>query len=112
VTDTDTSVHFDPDAKPGVSNLLTILAAVTDRSVDAVAEDLAGQGYGALKVATADAVVAFAEPFAKRTNDLLADPGELDRILAAGAQRARAMASSTLAADYDRVGFLPSTLGR
>jgi tryptophanyl-tRNA synthetase len=112
VTDADSSVRYDPDAKPGVSNLLTILAAVTDRSVDAVADDFAGQGYGALKVATADAVVAFAEPFAKRTNDLLADPAELDAILASGAQRARAMAATTLATAYDRVGFLPATPAR
>ncbi len=73
VTDTETEVRYDPDAKPGVSNLLTVLAAVTDRPVDAVAADFAGQGYGALKTATADAVVAFAEPFAKRTAAPLAE---------------------------------------
>jgi len=106
VTDTGTSVQFDPQAKPGVSNLLTILAALTDRPVPDVASDFDAQGYGALKSAVADATVAFAEPFAKRTNDLLADPAELDRILADGAERARAVASGTLATAYDRVGFL------
>lgn len=109
VTDTDTSVRFDPQAKPGVSNLLTILAALTDRPVLEVAADFDGQGYGTLKSAVADATVAFAEPFAKRTNDLLADPAELDRILAGGAERARAVASPTVATAFERVGFLGST---
>jgi tryptophanyl-tRNA synthetase len=105
-------VRYDPVAKPGVSNLLTILASVTDRPVRAVADDFAGQGYGALKSAVADATVAFAEPFAKRTNDLLADPAELDRVLAAGADRAGAVASGTLATAYDRVGFVPASAAR
>jgi tryptophanyl-tRNA synthetase len=112
VTDADTGVHFDPVAKPGVSNLLTILAAVTGRPVAEVADDFAGDGYGALKSAVADATVAFAEPFAKRTNELLADPAELGRILAAGADRAREVAAGTVAAAYERVGFLPAATGR
>jgi tryptophanyl-tRNA synthetase len=108
VTDTGTEVRFDPEAKPGVSNLLTILAAVSGRKVDEVAADFAGQGYGALKATVADAVVAFVEPFAKRTHELLDDPGELDRILASGAERARAVAASTVAEVFDRVGFVPA----
>jgi tryptophanyl-tRNA synthetase len=112
VTDTDTSVRLDPAAKPGVSNLLTILAALTDRPVFDVAADFDGQGYGALKAAVADVTVAFVEPFAKRTNDLLADPAELDRILADGAERARAVASVTLDTAYERVGFLSPTAVR
>jgi tryptophanyl-tRNA synthetase len=107
VTDIETAVRYDPVAKPGVSNLLAILGAVTDRSPVDVAGDFAGQGYGALKVAAADAVVAFAEPFAARTRELLADPAELDRILAAGAARAREAAEPTLRAAFERVGFLP-----
>ncbi|HEY3630844.1 MAG TPA: tryptophan--tRNA ligase [Jatrophihabitantaceae bacterium] len=107
VTDTETEVRYDPAAKPGVSNLLGILAAVTDRTVDDVTGDFAGQGYGALKGAVAEAVVAFCEPFAKRTATLLDDPAELDRLLARGAQRARAVAEQTVRTVYDRVGFLP-----
>ena len=67
VTDTETEIRFDPETKPGVSNLLAILAAVTDRSVDEVLAGLDAQGYGGLKAAVADAVIAFAEPFAART---------------------------------------------
>ncbi len=107
VTDTETEVRYDPGAKPGVSNLLAILGAVTDRAPEALAKDFEGQGYGHLKNAVAEAVVAFAEPFAARTTELLDDPGELDRILAAGADRARAVAAPTLAEAYLRVGFLP-----
>ncbi|HEV7192686.1 MAG TPA: tryptophan--tRNA ligase [Jatrophihabitantaceae bacterium] len=106
VTDAGSEVRFDPGAQPGVSNLLSILAAVTDRDPMDVCGDFAGQGYGALKSAAADAVIAFAEPFAKRTAELLADPAELDRILAAGAVRAREVASATLSTAYERVGFL------
>jgi tryptophanyl-tRNA synthetase len=106
VTDTGTDVRYDPDAKPGVSNLLAILAAVTGRPVEAVTAEFEGQGYGALKGAVADAVVAFAEPFAKRTAMLLDDPAELDRLLTRGAARAREVAEPTLRAAYDRVGFL------
>jgi tryptophanyl-tRNA synthetase len=112
VTDTGTSVHFDPVTKPGVSNLLTILAAVTDRAVTDVAAEFGGSGYGALKSAVADATVAFVEPFAKRTNDLLGEPGELDRILADGADRARTVAAGTVASAYERVGFLAPVAGR
>jgi tryptophanyl-tRNA synthetase len=107
VTDTETEVRYDPAAKPGVSNLLAILGAVTDRDPAAVAGDFAGQGYGALKAAVADAVVAFAEPFAARTDELLADPAQLDKLLADGAARAREVAEGTLELAYARVGFLP-----
>jgi len=102
VTDTETEVRYDPEAKPGVSNLLTILSAVTGEPVD----PSQFAGYGALKTAVADAVVAFAEPFAKRTGMLLDDPAELDRILAQGSGRAREVAEGTVRAAYDRVGFL------
>jgi tryptophanyl-tRNA synthetase len=111
VTDTETEIRVDPKTKPGVTNLLTILAAVTGEDVNAVASGFAGQGYGQLKAAVADAVVAFAEPFAKRTAELLDDPAELDRILRDGTDRARAVAEKTVATAYERVGFLmPTTM--
>ena len=107
VTDAETEVRYDPETKPGVSNLLTIYATVTDRRVDDVVGEFSGGGYGGLKQSVADAVVAFAEPFAQRTNELLADPDELDRILARGAARANEVATETVRIAYDRVGFLP-----
>jgi tryptophanyl-tRNA synthetase len=111
VTDTDTEIRFDPDSKPGISNLLAIHAAFTDRGVEAVEKEFAGQGYGALKAAVAESVIAFAQPFAARTQQLLDDPAELDRILARGAERARAVAGPTLADAYAKVGFLPPAVG-
>jgi tryptophanyl-tRNA synthetase len=108
VTDSDTEVRFDPAAKPGVSNLLTILAAFTDRDVDTVVKDYEGRGYGALKTDTAEAVVAFAQPFAARVAELQSDPAELERLMASGAAKAREVASATLATVYDRIGFVPA----
>jgi tryptophanyl-tRNA synthetase len=106
VTDGETEIRFDMDAKPGVSNLLTILSAFTGRGVDDLVGEFAGAGYGTLKTSVAEAVIAFAEPFAKRVNELLDDVAELDRILAAGSDQARAVAEATVTNAYERVGFL------
>jgi tryptophanyl-tRNA synthetase len=107
VTDTGTEIRYDPERKPGVSNLLVILSAVTDTPVAQLENDFAGHGYGALKNAVADAVVAFAEPFGKRMAELMADPAEIDRVLARGADRARPVAAQTVKDVYERVGFVP-----
>ena len=106
VTDTDGSVRFDPVEKPGVSNLLTLLSVLGGSSIPALESEFAGRGYGDLKSATADAVVAEFEPVRARALELLADPAELDRVLAGNADRAEAIAQSTLERAYDRVGFL------
>lgn len=106
VTDTGTEVRVAGD-KPGVTNLLGILAGLTGRSTDALTADFAGRGYGAFKTAVADAVVAELEPVAQRYAALLADPAQLADVLADGAARARAVAAETLARAYDAVGFLP-----
>jgi tryptophanyl-tRNA synthetase len=108
VTDSETEVRYDPETKPGVSNLLTILGAFTGREAAACVADYEGKGYGALKGDTADAVVAFAEPFAARVAELRADPAELERLMAGGADKARAVAAQTLRTVYDRIGFVPA----
>jgi tryptophanyl-tRNA synthetase len=107
VTDTGTDIRFDPATKPGVSNLLAILSAVTGTPIPSLESEFAGLGYGQLKNAVADAVVAFAEPFGKRMAELMADPAEIDRVLARGAERARPVAESTVRDVYERVGFVP-----
>ena len=107
VTDNESEIRYDPQRKPGLSNLLVMHAALTDSTPAQVESDFAGQGYGAFKTAVAESVVAFAQPFATRTRELLDDPVELDRILARGADRARAVASVTVGDAYARVGFLP-----
>lgn len=107
VTDSDGVVAYDPAGKPGVSNLLSILSLLTGETVDALVASFAGQQYGALKGAVADAVVAAFAPIRTRTLELLDDPAELDRLLAINADRAEEIAEATLTRVYDAVGFLP-----
>lgn len=107
VTDTDNDVRFDPEKKPGISNLLSLLALSTQRTVEDVVGEFAGGGYGTLKTAVADAVVERLDPIRQRTQELLKDPGELDRILGAGADKAEARANATLARVQHALGLLP-----
>ncbi len=108
VTDTGREIHFDEANQPGVSNLLRVHAALSGRSIADLENDYVGKGYGDLKKDVAEVVLEAVGPFRERTLELLADPAELDRILAEGADRARGVASTTLARVYDRVGFLPT----
>lgn len=110
VTDSDREIRFDTDAKPGVSNLLTIQSAVTGTDIDKLVEGYAGRGYGDLKKDTADAVVEFVTPIKTRVDAFMADPAELEAVLAAGAQQARDASVKTLKRVYDRLGFLPQPL--
>ncbi len=108
VTDTGREVRYDPVGKPGVSNLLTIHAALSGRPVTDLEADYAGRGYGDLKADVADVVDAELTPFRERAMGYLKDPEALDEVLAVGAAKARAVAATTLARVYDRVGFLPA----
>lgn len=107
VTDSEGIVRYDAASKPGVSNLLSILAIVTGRTVADVEGDFDGLQYGALKGAVAEAVVEAFRPIRERTLELLDDPAELDRLLAINAGRAEEIADATLRRVYDAVGFLP-----
>jgi tryptophanyl-tRNA synthetase len=107
VTDSEREIRYDPDAKPGVSNLLSIQSAVTGVEVDALVRRYAGHGYGDLKKDTAEAVVEFVTPIKARVDELTADPAELEAVLAAGAARAEDVAAKTVDRVYDRLGFLP-----
>ncbi|KGM09182.1 tryptophan--tRNA ligase [Cellulomonas carbonis] len=113
VTDAEREIRFDPVAKPGVSNLLTIHSALSGRTVAELEQDYAGRGYGDLKKDLAEVVVGFLEPFQERVHGYLDDPASLDDVLAEGAERVRVVARETLARVYDRVGLLPArgTLG-
>ncbi|MFD3485037.1 tryptophan--tRNA ligase [Streptomyces sp. NPDC058665] len=108
VTDTGTEIRFDAQAKPGISNLLTIYSTLTGAGIADLEQRYEGKGYGALKVDLADVMVDFVTPFRSRTQEYLDDPETLDSILAAGAEKARAVAAETLAQAYDRIGFLPA----
>jgi tryptophanyl-tRNA synthetase len=108
VTDTGREIVFDREQKPGISNLLTIFSALTDRPIADLEGAYAGRGYGDFKKDLADVFVEFATPFRERVEALVADTEGLDGILARGAERARTIAGETLAVAYDRVGFLPA----
>jgi tryptophanyl-tRNA synthetase len=108
VTDTGREVVADPVGKPGVTNLLTIHSALSGQSLAQLEEHFAGHGYGDLKKELAEVVTDALAPIQARTAELLGDTAELERVLAAGAVRAREVAGPTLAAVYDRVGFLPA----
>ncbi|OBJ80899.1 tryptophan--tRNA ligase [Mycobacterium gordonae] len=107
VTDSEREIRYDPEAKAGVSNLLSIQSAVTGVAIDTLVDGYAGRGYGDLKKDTAEAVVEYIRPIRDRVGELTADPAELESVLAAGAQRANDVASKTLQRVYDRLGFLP-----
>jgi tryptophanyl-tRNA synthetase len=109
VTDSDTEIRFDPEQKPGVANLLQILAAATDRSIPAIEGDFAGQGYGVLKGAAAEAVVEFLRPLRARYDELEADPAQVTALLGIGAEKAEAISSKVLDRVRDAVGLLPRT---
>ena len=106
VTDDDNEIRFDRQAKPGVSNLLTIFSVLSGRTIDSIVDEFSGLGYGHLKKAVAEVVEASLTPVRERTEELMADPAELDRLLARGADRANELASATLAKVYDAVGLL------
>ncbi|AJT40373.1 tryptophan--tRNA ligase [Psychromicrobium lacuslunae] len=108
VTDDGTEIRFDRENKPGVSNLLTIHSVITGHTVDELEEQYQGKMYGHLKVDLAEIVVDRLGPIKSRAEELLADPAELDRLLAVGAQKARDIAAETVEQVYRKVGFLPA----
>ncbi|MDJ0354709.1 MAG: tryptophan--tRNA ligase [Actinomycetota bacterium] len=112
VTDDGTEVRFDIETKPGVSNLLTIYSTLTGQQIPELERLYEGKMYGHLKADLADVMVDFITPLRDRTNELMSDPAELDRLLAGGARRAREIASVTLRQVYDKMGFLPLQGGR
>ena len=107
----------DPDALPGskddlagrpeANNLINIYAALSDRSVEDVIMEFSGQGFGALKPKLAELAVSVLGPITSRMSELLADPAELDRLLARGAEKATSLAEPVLAEAYEAIGFSP-----
>jgi tryptophanyl-tRNA synthetase len=106
VTDSGSDVRYDPEAKPGVSNLIDILHVATGEQIDAIESRYRGQGYAVFKQEVADAVVALFEPVRRTYEALRSDESELRRLLAAGADKARAASAPTLERVYDGMGFV------
>jgi tryptophanyl-tRNA synthetase len=106
VTDSDNEVEFDRERKPGVSNLLEILAAVTNESPASLATTYTQ--YGKLKQDTGEAVAEMLRPIQSRYHELMADPAELSNLLALGKDRASKVAQATLARAHNAIGLYPS----
>jgi tryptophanyl-tRNA synthetase len=106
VTDSGSLVRHDPHGKAGISNLLELYSAATGTTIAEAEREFEGAQYGAFKTAVAEAVVALLEPIQARHADVVDDPGEVERILAAGADKAREVSAPKLARAKDLVGFL------
>jgi tryptophanyl-tRNA synthetase len=106
VTDSGREVHHDLATKPGISNLIEIMSVATGEPVDAIEGRYDGAGYGQFKEDVGEAVVSLLAPIQVRYSELRADEGELRRLLAAGAAKAREASAPTLEAMYDRMGFV------
>lgn len=105
VTDSDGEIRFDPENKPGVSNLLSIMSALGAGSVESICEELAGQGYGKLKERAADCVIAALEPLQAEYKRLLGDKAYLQGLLDENAKTASYLATKTLRKVQKKVGF-------
>ncbi|GHU72520.1 tryptophan--tRNA ligase [Clostridia bacterium] len=107
VTDSDATIKFDPDNKPGVSNLISILSILTNRPIDAIEAAYEGKGYGALKADAAEACVETLAPIQAEHAKWLADKAELERVLKDGAERASRLAARTMSKVRKKVGLAP-----
>ncbi len=107
VADSGREVRHDPDGKPGISNLIELTTVATGETIAEVEARFDGEGYGAFKDAVASALVELLGPIQARYRELRSDPTELARLLAVGAEKARAASAPTLLAMYERMGFVP-----
>lgn len=105
VTDSEAVIKFDPENKPGVSNLLSIYSVFTDKSIAEAEADFAGKGYGDFKLAVGEAVADKLAPIQSEQARLLADKAYLDGVLKSGAERAAYTANKTLNKVYKKIGF-------
>ena len=105
VTDSDSCVKFDPENKPGVSNLLSIYSAFSGKRVAEAEKEFDGKGYGDFKLAVGEAVADKLAPIQAEQAKLLADKAYLDGVLRSGAERAARTANKTLAKVYKKIGF-------
>ena len=107
VTDSDSTIRFDPENKPGVSNLLSIISALSGESMDSICAELDGQGYGSLKSRASDCVIAALEPLQSEFKRLIADKEYLFGVLNGSAEKAAYLAAKTLRKVQKKVGFAP-----
>jgi len=106
VTDSGKEIKYDPENKPGVSNLISIIKSVTNKSIQEIEDSFVNKGYGDLKTYAGEVVVEqVINPFREKTNNLLNDEKTLTNLMSEGAQKAEQVASHTLKNVYEKVGF-------
>ena len=106
VTDSETSVHYDRENKPGVSNLMQIYSVATGNSFENIEQEFAGRGYGDFKLKVGEAVVEMLRPIREEAERILADKAYLEKVYREGAQKASYAANKTLRKVYKKVGFV------
>ena len=109
-TDSENSVVFRPEEKPGISNLMSIMSAITGQTMDEISALYDGKGYGVFKDAVADAVIAELEPIQKRYKEIISDKAYLNEVMTTNAQRAAALAQRTLQKVRRRIGLAATKL--
>lgn len=108
VTDSEGGVYFDQENKPGVANLMTIYAAMTNKSIDEVTDEFDGQGYGPFKGRVAESVIEFLEPVQQRYQEITGDAAYLDDLMRSGAEQASAKAQDALDKLSNALGLIPA----
>lgn len=106
VTDSENVVRFDPENKPGISNLMCIYGAITGKTEKEIEEEFAGQGYGTFKTAVGEKVIEKLRPVQEKYKELLENPKYLEEIYTKGAEQARKLASKTLETVKTKIGIL------
>ena len=106
VTDSEAEIRFDPENKPGVSNLLSILCALTGEQMETLTASFEGKGYGALKDAVTEATMQTLTPIQERFNQYMADKAYLESVYRQGAERAGRIAERTLSKAMRKIGFV------
>lgn len=106
VTDSEAEVRYDEENKPGVSNLINIYGAVTDKSVSDVEKEFEGARYGDFKMAVGQAVIDALTPIREKYEQLMNDKAYLNSVLKSGREKASEIASATLSDVYEKVGFV------
>jgi len=105
VTDSEAEIRFDPENKPGVSNLLNIISALTGESTDDICAGMAGQGYGALKTRVADVIIEALAPMQAEYKRLIGDKEYLMKVQSESAEKAAYLAQKTLRKVQKKIGF-------
>ena len=107
VTDCDNTIRFDPEEKPGVANLMSIMSALTGKGMDDIDAEYDGQGYGKFKDAVADSVIAVLEPIQNEYDRISADKAYLQQVMDSGRDRASAIAHRTMLKVRKKLGIAP-----